>query len=60
MQDKKKGGNLIVTAFSLFNNVFHVKHFILCITKHFYESLTHNKNRAKVRRQMLKNGKGDP
>ena len=28
--------------------------------KHFYESLTHSKNRAKVCRQMLKNGKGDP
>jgi hypothetical protein len=30
------------------------------VPKHFYESLTHSKNRAKVRRQMLKNGKGDP
>jgi hypothetical protein len=48
--------------------MFHVKHFILCIgvvhyktvPKHFYESLTHSKNRAKVCRQMLKNGKGDP
>jgi hypothetical protein len=29
------------------------------VPKHFYESLTHSKNRAKVRRQMLKNGNGD-